>query len=149
MTRRHAEAGRGNGTVPSGQPEERPRPIPEIRGFTPPSKKRDPAKKYSAASYAAQFGVPLEDAEELVAKFHSHAEVVRAINRLFSADPDLKRRALNPFSEENRKNEEIRSRDAAEKARRRDEKTAASKAKRDRLRREMLGMPPEGGEEAG
>ena len=132
-----------NGTVPSGRPEERPRPIPEIRGFSAPSKERDPAKKYSAASYAAQFGVPLEDAEALVEKFHSHAEVVRAINRLFSADPDLKRVALNPFSEENRKNEEIRSRDAAEKARKRDEKAAGAKAKRDRLRREMLGMPPE------
>ena len=131
------------GTVPSGRPEERPRTIPEIRGFAAASKERDPAKKYSPASYAARYGIPLEDAEELVEQSHAHGDVERAINRVFSADPDLKRRALNPFSEENRKNEEIRARDAAEEARKRDGKAEAAKAKRDRLRREMLGMPPE------
>ena len=137
------------GTAPSGRPEDRPRPIPEIRGFTAPSRERDPDKKYSPASYAAQYGVPLEDAEGLVGKFHSHGEIVRAINQLFSADPDLKRAALDPLADEKRKAERIRAEEEEARARGIAEKEAKAKARRDRLRQKMLGMPPEGEEAVG
>ena len=137
------------GTVPSGRVEERPRPLWEIRGFTPPSKERDPAKKYSAASYAARYGIPLEDAEALVEQNPSHQDVERAINRVLSADPDLKRRALDPFAEERERTARIRVRDEEAAARRIAEREAKARARRDRLRRKMLGMPPEGEEAAG
>lgn len=132
-----------NGTVPSGSTDERALPLWAIRGFSPPSKERDPARKYSSASYAARYGVPLEDAEELVARNATHQDIERDINRLFSADPDLKRRALNPLSEENAKIEEARSKDAAREAQKQAEKRAKAKARRDRLRRKVFGLAPE------
>jgi hypothetical protein len=128
--------------VPGGG-EERVLPLPEARGFAPPSKERDPAKKYSPASYTARYGVPLEDAEELVARNAAHQDIERDINRLFSADPGLKRRALDPFAAERERAETIRARDEEAAARRKAEKEAKAKARRDRLRRKMLGMPPD------
>lgn len=124
-------------------------PIPEKRGFVFQKTERDPAKKYTPASYAAQFGVPLEDAEELVARNATHHDVVRDINRLFSADPNLKARALNPFAEEQERAAKIRAKEEEARARRITEQEAAAKRRRDRLRREMLGMAPEDAEVVG
>ena len=55
---------------------------------------RNRERKYTAASYSAQYGIPLEDAEDLVGRCGSHSAVERAIYAMLAADPELKRRAL-------------------------------------------------------
>ncbi len=80
------------------QHDERPRSIPELRGMTmnveARERERGREKPYSAASYAAQYGIRTEDAEELRGRFSGHHEIVRQITAMFGRDTELKRRAL-------------------------------------------------------
>jgi len=72
--------------------DERPKSVPEIRGMKPVPAERD--RKYSAASYAAQYGVTVEDAKELVGSFADHTGVRGEIHRMLGEDEALRRRAL-------------------------------------------------------
>ncbi len=73
--------------------EDRPRSIPELRGmerdYRPPGE-----KPYSARSYAAQYGVPLDLAERVVSSCQTHGSAKHAIQSAILKDPDLKDRAL-------------------------------------------------------
>ncbi len=77
--------------------DQRPKTIPELRGFSTVPRER--TRAYYPASYCVQYGIPLELAEELV-EYHgcagndSHAEIERDIVSRFARDPELKRRAL-------------------------------------------------------
>lgn len=71
---------------------ERPKSIQEWRGIKPPPPDRE--KKYSAESYAAQYGITVEDAESLREECSSHPEIERRILAMFRSDPALKRRAM-------------------------------------------------------
>lgn len=66
--------------------------IPEMRGMKPTP--NDRTRKYSAASYAAQYGITVEDAEDLVNRCGDHRAVEQAIHRMLSLDPKLRRQAL-------------------------------------------------------
>lgn len=66
--------------------------IPEMRGMKPTPKNR--TRKYSAASYAAQYGITVEDAEDLVNRCNDHRAVEQAIHRMLSLDPELRQKAL-------------------------------------------------------
>lgn len=68
------------------------RSIPEIRGMAPTP--RDRTTKYSANSYAAQYGITVDDAEEMLERCDTHQQVERMIFASYKADPELKRRAL-------------------------------------------------------
>lgn len=77
---------------------ERPRTVPEIRGVgrAHHTAEREPDKPYSAVSYAAQYGITIEDAEDLVrdhGKF-GHAAIERQIHDMLRRDLELRRRAL-------------------------------------------------------
>lgn len=80
-------------------PDERPRSIPELRGMKPIDRKRyvgnpDERQPFSPESYAAQYGIPVEDAEDLCKTASNHQDVERGILALYKRDPELKRRAL-------------------------------------------------------
>lgn len=72
--------------------DDRPKTIQEIRGMRAPEKDRE--KPYSAASYAAQYGITIDDAEELLARSNTHEQVHRQIMAMYTNDPELKRRAM-------------------------------------------------------
>lgn len=78
--------------------DERPKTIIELRGMTPSPSGR--TKKYSKESYAAQYSITVEEAEELIGNHSSHPEVQRAIFRMYSENPALKDRAINWHKEE-------------------------------------------------
>ena len=67
-------------------------PIPELRGMPPIPEDRE--RLYSAASYCAQYGIPLEDAQEIVEACTSHPQAERMILALFKAKADLKKKAM-------------------------------------------------------
>ncbi len=69
-----------------------PRTIQEHRGITTPPAER--TERYSAASYSAQYGIPVEDAEEIRESCNTHQQVERGIFALYKLKPDLKERAL-------------------------------------------------------
>jgi hypothetical protein len=77
---------------------DRPKTVPEIRGMDMSAEARERERvrerPYSAASYAAQYGITVEDAEDLRDRYPNHHQIVRAITAMLAADPDLKRRAL-------------------------------------------------------
>ena len=72
----------------------RPKSIPELRGMPPVPRERQ--RSFSAESYTAQYGVTVEDGEDLREKHgkDAHAAIEREIHRMLAADADLKRRAL-------------------------------------------------------
>jgi hypothetical protein len=74
--------------------EERPRSVPEIRGMKPIPPEREDS--YTAESYAAQFGVYVEDAAELIARHgkHAHKAIEREILLDLARDAEQRRRAL-------------------------------------------------------
>jgi hypothetical protein len=77
-----------------GYGDDRPQTIPERRGMPKiPGARED---SYTAASYAAQFGVTVEDAQDLIDRYgrHAHKHIEREIIRMVQADPALKRRAF-------------------------------------------------------
>lgn len=78
--------------------DERPRSIPEMRGMQMNAeareRERNREKPYSANSYAAQYGITVEDAQELRGRFNSHPRIVREITTMFARDPELRTRAL-------------------------------------------------------
>ncbi len=80
--------------------DERPRNIPEMRGVSmrPESREaeRDRERPYTAESYAAQYGITIETAREMMERSTSHRQIVRQITTLFTSDPDLRRQALFP-----------------------------------------------------
>ena len=72
--------------------EARPKTMQEHRGIkTPPT---DRTKPYSAASYAAQYGVKVEDAADLLERSGTHQQVERGIFALYKQNPRVKDRAL-------------------------------------------------------
>lgn len=85
---------------------ERPKTIPELRGMA--RVPTDRTKKYSVASYTAQYGITREDAEEIVALFSSHQEAERAIFRMYSENPALRDRAINWHHYEQERDDERR-----------------------------------------
>lgn len=68
------------------------RSIPELRGMN--AIPRDRMRPYSANSYAAQYGITTDDAQDMIDGCETHQQVERMILASFLADPDLKRRAL-------------------------------------------------------
>lgn len=52
-------------------------------------------KPYSAASYAAQYGVPLEDCQDMVKQYTTHGEVRQRIYREFLSSEDFEEAALS------------------------------------------------------
>lgn len=82
---------------------ERPLSIPELRGMPPIP--RDREQPYSAESYAAQYGITVRGAQDLLERSTSHQQIHRQILAMFQNDPALKRRALmlettQPLSQE-------------------------------------------------
>ena len=69
--------------------------VPEIRGIRE-DRRPDTERPYSAESYAAQYGIGIEDAEDLIAQAEpaNHGVVKRRIYRRFSLEPELRRKAL-------------------------------------------------------
>lgn len=55
---------------------------------------RDRTKLYSAESYAAQYGITVEDAEGFVETSTTHADVERKIYAYFRAQPIMRQKAL-------------------------------------------------------
>jgi len=51
-------------------------------------------RPFSAESYAAQYGITVEDAAEMLKTCASHPQMHRQILAMFMADSDLKHRAL-------------------------------------------------------
>lgn len=93
--------------------------IPELRGFSPiPAGRTD---KYSAASYAAQYGITVEEADELVGNYGSHPEIHGAILRMYSADPARRQRAIQWLELEEQANNRL----IEERERKQKEKKAA------------------------
>lgn len=70
----------------------RPKSVPELRGM--PTIPRDRERPYSPESYAAQYGIDLEEAEHLVDNSISHPQIHRQIIAMLQSDADLKERAL-------------------------------------------------------
>jgi hypothetical protein len=70
----------------------RPTSVPEARGMKPVPPER--TRKYSPESYAAQYGVTVEDARELIGAFADHAGVRDEIHRMLGRDEALRRRAF-------------------------------------------------------
>lgn len=67
--------------------------IPELRGM--PRPERSPVDKpYSVASYAAQYGITLELADEMVYRFSTHGEIVSEIKKQLLESEQLMDRAL-------------------------------------------------------
>lgn len=92
-----------------GFPGDKPKTIPEMRGMSmrPDAREREANRErpYSPESYAAQYGITVEDAREIRERSANHRQIVRQINAMFIADPELKRRALmiedaKPLTEE-------------------------------------------------
>ena len=68
------------------------RTIQGMRGMSPAP--ADRVQRYSAESYAAQYGITVEDAQEYRDACETHQQVERMILAAFRADPDLKAKAL-------------------------------------------------------
>lgn len=66
-------------------------------------------KPYSAASYSAQYGIPVEDALELLERCKTHGEMRQRIYREYLSDPQFREEALSSSS---RKLSEEERRDA-------------------------------------
>ena len=73
--------------------------IPELRGMSP-DRRPNGERPYSPESYAAQYGITVEDATDLIANGKSHGEVKRQIYRMFTNDPELRQKALEPANDE-------------------------------------------------
>jgi mitochondrial fission protein ELM1 len=76
----------------------------EARGGTRDTRD-DGADPYSAASYAAQYGIPIEDARELISKSGTHGQVKAQIYQHYlKGDQDFRDAAINavtrPFAKE-------------------------------------------------
>jgi hypothetical protein len=75
--------------------EERPKTFPEQRGITQGSEEREPQREpYSAASYCAQYGIPLEDAQDLVRRYKTHGEIRDRIQLEYLSDKEFRKKAL-------------------------------------------------------
>lgn len=84
--------------------QERTRSFPELRGATRDT--RPPHKKpYKATSYAAQYGVPVEDIQVVLdsGRLQTHGEIVDWITKEYLTDPYFRERAMDlqtrPFDE--------------------------------------------------
>lgn len=66
--------------------------IQEMRGMPPAPAER--IQRYSAESYAAQYGITVEEAEEYRNQCETHQQVERMILAAFKTDPQLKAKAL-------------------------------------------------------
>lgn len=70
--------------------EARPKEFPELRGFSRrqfqgdgwSGATRDPERPYSSASYCAQYGITMEQAEWIRGRYGRHIEIELAIFRL-------------------------------------------------------------------
>jgi hypothetical protein len=85
--------------------EDRPRTFPERRGLTQGGSEREPHREpYSAASYCAQYGIPLEDAQDLVRRYKTHGEIRDRIQKEYLTDADFRKQALQhavrPYDEQ-------------------------------------------------
>lgn len=72
--------------------ENRVKNIPEWRGMIEIPDDRE--RPYSKESYAAQYGITVEDAREFLEQCETHTQVERMIFALYKSDPELKRRAM-------------------------------------------------------
>ncbi len=81
------------------------------RGGLPDGRPND-SDPYSAASYTAQYGIPIEDARKLVEASSSHGEVRRAIYERHLSDPEFRTASLHavtrPFKKEWSEEEQFR-----------------------------------------
>jgi hypothetical protein len=73
--------------------QQRPLSVPEMRGMRPDDRP-DSERPYSAASYAAQYGIGVEEAQDLMSPSANHGEVKRRIYRRFTSEPALRAQAL-------------------------------------------------------
>jgi hypothetical protein len=77
-----------------GVRQERPRGIPEHRGM-PKDERPVDEKPYTADSYAAQYGISVEEAETFIADSgKQHGDVIRRIHRLYQEHPERRREAI-------------------------------------------------------
>lgn len=80
--------------------DDRPKAIPEFRGMPPEAQGRPPDRPYSAASYSAQYGVTLNEAEHLIARYASsdgktgHLQIKAEVESLLTLDPDRLHKAM-------------------------------------------------------
>lgn len=74
-------------------PDEKTYDFVAMRGGTPDN--RDESEKpYSAASYAAQYGIPMEDVEKARAQYETHGEMKAWIYREILPDPAFRARSV-------------------------------------------------------
>lgn len=82
----------------SERSNDRPKTIPEMRGMSMSvdarERERNRERPYSAESYAAQYGITVEDAAEIRERSTNHQQIVRQITAMFTNNSELKRRAL-------------------------------------------------------
>lgn len=106
---------------------------PELRGGTRDDRP-NAEKPYSAASYCAQFGIPLEDARDLVAQYGTHGEILQCIYKEHignAAFNEASRNAIvRPYST---------ARSAQEKLQASIDETSAERA--EKLKVELRAMP--------
>lgn len=124
--------------------DERPRTITELRGMTPSP--TDRTKKYSKESYAAQYGITIEEADDLIGNYSSHPEVERAIFRMYSDNPALRDRAINWHKEEEeyrqRRNAEV-DKERAEIRRKKIEEADRVEAEREKAKKSLANATTE------
>lgn len=72
---------------------DRTRSFVELRGGTADTRP-DAGEPYSAASYAAQYGITVDDAEALVEQYGTHGEVKERIFKEYVCDPNFRKEAL-------------------------------------------------------
>lgn len=73
---------------------ETPKTMPEIRGLTKDTRGPDD-RPYSAASYAAQYGITVEDASDFIeAANGKHGQVLTQIFAHYKLRPDVKEQAM-------------------------------------------------------
>ena len=71
---------------------DRPKTLPEQRGHDMQNEREGGEKPYTKESYASQYGITVEEAEELRDRYQTHGEVKRAILHMVLADPARARR---------------------------------------------------------
>jgi hypothetical protein len=78
--------------------DERTYSIPELRGFdgTRDAEERESNREqpYSAASYTAQYGLAIQDVEDILERCFTHEQVVREIESDLMNDPELFQAAI-------------------------------------------------------
>ena len=90
--------------------DERPRKFTELRGGTGESPRNEGNKPRSAASYCAQYGIPLEDIESEIERGQNHTDMIRFCEK-YATDPVFRERSQALLREPMKPEEELSERD--------------------------------------